>query len=93
MVFVLSTGMWVGIVATISHFRPVIGDITLPLLGPYLLWVTYATALTIWIWRHNPPQVCWGGLALGCIMGCTKQQHADASMCGPSTAANVLLSL
>eukprot|EP00878_Enallax_costatus_P008890 GHUV01009293.1.p1 GENE.GHUV01009293.1~~GHUV01009293.1.p1 ORF type:complete len:185 (+),score=23.57 GHUV01009293.1:404-958(+) len=49
-------GMWIGIVATISHFRPVIGDITYPLLGPYLVWVTYATALTIWIWRHNPPQ-------------------------------------
>lgn len=50
-------GMWLGIVATISQFRPVIGDISLALLGPYLLWVSYATALTLWIWRHNPQQV------------------------------------
>jgi tryptophan-rich sensory protein len=49
-------GMWLAIAATISQFRPVIGDMTVALLGPYLLWVSYATALTLWIWRHNPPQ-------------------------------------
>ncbi|KAF6235939.1 TspO/MBR-related protein [Scenedesmus sp. NREL 46B-D3] len=47
-------GMWVAIVATIRQFRPVIGDLALLLLVPYLVWVSYASALTFWIWRHNP---------------------------------------
>jgi hypothetical protein len=49
-----SAGMWVAIVATIRQFRPVIGDIALLLLVPYLVWVSYASALTFWIWRNNP---------------------------------------
>jgi tryptophan-rich sensory protein len=48
------SGMWVAIVATIRQFRPVIGDLALLLLVPYLVWVSYASALTFWIWRNNP---------------------------------------
>lgn len=47
--------MWGMIVATIIHFRGVIGNLAVVLLGPYLLWVSYASALTIWIWQHNLP--------------------------------------
>lgn len=46
--------MWCAIVANIVQFRQVIGDTAVLLLGPYLAWVTYAIALTLWIWRHNP---------------------------------------
>jgi hypothetical protein len=49
--------MWAAIVATIVQFRPVIGNLALVLLGPYLLWVSYAGALTLWIWRHNDGKV------------------------------------
>jgi hypothetical protein len=49
--------MWVAIVATIASFKPVIGPMAYLLLGPYLAWVSYASALTLWIWRHNPRQV------------------------------------
>jgi tryptophan-rich sensory protein len=49
--------MWVAIVATIASFRPVIGPVAYLLLVPYLAWVSYAAALTLWIWRHNPRQV------------------------------------
>ena len=48
------TALWVLIAATIRAFRPVIGDAALWLLGPYLAWVTFAAALTVWIWHHNP---------------------------------------
>lgn len=48
--------MWGGIVATIITFQRVIGPSALALLLPYLVWVSYASALTIWIWRNNPPQ-------------------------------------
>lgn len=51
---VVAAGLWAGIVATIVLFRPVIGNLALVLLGPYLAWVSYASALTIWIWRNNP---------------------------------------
>eukprot|EP00878_Enallax_costatus_P028783 GHUV01031125.1.p1 GENE.GHUV01031125.1~~GHUV01031125.1.p1 ORF type:complete len:178 (+),score=28.09 GHUV01031125.1:82-615(+) len=47
-------GMLVAIVATICQLRRVIGDLALMLLLPYLAWVSYASALTFWIWRHNP---------------------------------------
>jgi tryptophan-rich sensory protein len=50
----VAAGMWLAIVATIRQFRPIIGNLALLLLGPYLLWVSYASALTFWIWRHNP---------------------------------------
>ncbi|KIY99257.1 Translocator protein [Monoraphidium neglectum] len=46
--------MWGMIVATIATFYPVIGAWALGLLIPYLAWVSYASALTIWIWRNNP---------------------------------------
>eukprot|EP00877_Chromochloris_zofingiensis_P009248 jgi/Chrzof1/4577/Cz14g18270.t1 len=46
------------IIATIVLFYDVIGDLVLPLLLPYLAWVTYAAALTIWIWYNNPVEVC-----------------------------------
>jgi tryptophan-rich sensory protein len=44
--------LWVLIVVTLVLFwrvRPLAGALLLP----YLLWVTYASALTIWIVRHN----------------------------------------
>lgn len=45
--------LWVLIVATLICFwrvRPLAGA----LLIPYLAWVSYASALTIWIVQHNP---------------------------------------
>lgn len=54
-------GMWVMIVATIFQFKGVIGNLAVVLLGPYLLWVSYASALTIWIWRNNTPAVTHTG--------------------------------
>jgi benzodiazapine receptor len=45
--------LWVLIAATITAFwrvRPLAGA----LLIPYLLWVTFATALTFAVWRMNP---------------------------------------
>jgi hypothetical protein len=46
--------LWGLIVATIATFYPVIGPgLALGLLLPYLVWVTYASALTIWLWRNN----------------------------------------
>ncbi|KAF8057122.1 LanC-like protein 3 [Scenedesmus sp. PABB004] len=49
--------LWAGIVGTARLFAPVIGrGATLALLGPYLAWVSYASALTFWIWRHNAPR-------------------------------------
>jgi tryptophan-rich sensory protein len=47
--------MWVMIVATIIQFKGVIGNLAVVLLGPYLLWVSYASALTLWIWQNNLP--------------------------------------
>lgn len=45
--------LWVLIIATIAAFRRVT-----PLAGwllvPYLLWVTYAAALTFSVWQRNP---------------------------------------
>lgn len=47
--------LWGLIVATIATFYPVIGPgFSLGLLLPYLVWVSYASALTIWLWRYNP---------------------------------------
>lgn len=49
--------LWGMIIATIATFYPVIGaGWSLGLLLPYLVWVTYASGLTIWIWRNNPKQ-------------------------------------
>jgi tryptophan-rich sensory protein len=45
--------LWVLIAATIAAFwrvRPLAGA----LLIPYLLWVTFATALTVAVWQRNP---------------------------------------
>ena len=45
--------LWLLILATIVAFwrvKPLAGV----LLVPYLIWVTYASALTIWIVQHNP---------------------------------------
>lgn len=37
------------------EFAQIIGwHLTGPLLGPYMVWTLYATALTFYIWRHNP---------------------------------------
>jgi hypothetical protein len=47
--------MWAMILTTIIQFKGVIGNWAVVLLGPYLVWVSYASALTIWIWQHNKP--------------------------------------
>jgi hypothetical protein len=52
--------MWGLIVATIATFYPVIGAWAPGLLVPYLVWVSYATALTMWIWRNTPAKVRGG---------------------------------
>jgi benzodiazapine receptor len=53
------------IIATIATFYPVIGAWALGLLLPYLVWVSYASALTIWLWRNNPKQVRLQGASPG----------------------------
>jgi tryptophan-rich sensory protein len=45
--------LWALIVATIASFRSVSVPAAL-LLVPYLVWVTFATALTFSVWRLNP---------------------------------------
>lgn len=45
--------LWAMIAATLVAFwrvRPLAGA----LLIPYLLWVSYASALTLAVWRRNP---------------------------------------
>lgn len=54
--------MWAMIMTTIIQFKGVIGNLAVVLLGPYLVWVTYASALTIWIWQHNKPVVARKGV-------------------------------
>ncbi len=44
--------MWLAIAATIAAFRP-IDRLAAWLLGPYLVWVSYATALNFSIWTLN----------------------------------------
>lgn len=56
-----TTVMWGMIVATIATFYPVIKGWALGLLLPYLAWVSFATCLTIWIWRNNPRRGVSGG--------------------------------
>ena len=46
--------LWVSIVATIFLFYPV-SPSAAGLLVPYLVWVSFAAALNISIWRRNPP--------------------------------------
>jgi benzodiazapine receptor len=45
--------LWGLIVATIANFRR-LNVLAAWLLFPYLLWVTFATALTFSVWRLNP---------------------------------------
>ena len=45
--------LWVLIVATIAAFRRV-RPLAAALLLPYLLWVSFAAALTLAVWRLNP---------------------------------------
>ncbi|MEM7637239.1 MAG: TspO/MBR family protein, partial [Pseudomonadota bacterium] len=44
--------LWLAIAATIAAFRP-IDHLAAWLLAPYLLWVSYATALNFSIWTLN----------------------------------------
>jgi translocator protein len=46
--------LWAAIVATIFFFYPV-SPAAASLLVPYLVWVSFAAALNISIWRRNPP--------------------------------------
>ena len=46
--------LWASIVATIFFFHPV-SPAAAGLLVPYLVWVSFAVALNISIWRRNPP--------------------------------------
>ena len=45
--------LWVLIAATLAAFRR-IRPLAGALLVPYLLWVSFATALTFALWRLNP---------------------------------------
>ena len=45
--------LWLSIIATIALFWPIHVGAAL-LLVPYLLWVTFATALNLAVWRLNP---------------------------------------
>jgi translocator protein len=45
--------MWLFILATILFFRK-INKIAALLLIPYILWVTYASALNLAVWQMNP---------------------------------------
>lgn len=51
-VVVIAT-LWVAIAVTLAAFAKV-DRIAAALLGPYLAWVTFASALNIAIWRLNP---------------------------------------
>lgn len=44
--------LWIAIIVTIMLFRP-ISKAAAWLLAPYLVWVSYASALTFEIWRLN----------------------------------------
>jgi translocator protein len=44
--------LWASIVATILFFHPV-SPAAAGLLGPYLVWVSFAAALNLSIWRRN----------------------------------------
>jgi len=57
------------IIATIALFYPVIGPWALGLLIPYLVWVSYASALTIWLWRNNADKQVSGRLCGGLAGG------------------------
>ena len=45
--------LWASIAVTIAAFAPV-SLLAAWLLAPYLLWVSFATALNVSIWRRNP---------------------------------------
>ncbi len=45
--------LWIAILMTILVFRPV-SRAAAWLMAPYLLWVTFAAALTFAVWRLNP---------------------------------------
>jgi translocator protein len=45
--------LWIAIVATLIAFWPLSRSAGI-LFIPYLLWVTFATALTVSVWRRNP---------------------------------------
>ena len=51
--------VWGSILATIWFFYPV-SPAAAGLLVPYLVWVSFAAALNISIWRRNPPHVAKG---------------------------------
>lgn len=53
LVFVDIVLVWLSIVATIVRFAPIHAGAAL-LLVPYLVWVTFATALNFAVWRLNP---------------------------------------
>ena len=44
--------LWVGIVGTIQSFAE-IDNLAAYLLVPYLGWVSFASYLTLWLWKNN----------------------------------------
>jgi tryptophan-rich sensory protein len=64
-----------AVVGTIAVFSTAIGaQKAWLLLGPYLAWLAYASALTAWIWRNNPP----GGRAVATSLAASRPRRANA---------------
>ena len=67
--------------ATIATFYPVIGGWALGLLLPYLAWVSFASVLTIWIWRNNPKEVRCRGFTLDRLLASSPRARAAQRAC------------
>jgi len=52
---VVLCGLWVAVLGTMLTFWQLV-PLAGYLVAPYLVWVSYAGALNLWIWRKNVPQ-------------------------------------